>query len=183
MTFEKYAFFISIICLLTFSGCASVRQIPDNNVKAVVKLSDFDGTYSPFSESDTISSRSLWSKLNYDDVRDTISNFSQSNVVLRSLSEDKIEASLLHNGQVRSTMLLSGKLKNNHFVFKRKLGLKGLPPLLVAVSNQQTQISLSEGNQLVLNGLDNRWGWALFFFASKDDAFSLEYEKTIPTLQ
>lgn len=170
-------FLLILGCILFSAGCVSVKQVQSHQLKYVEQLSDFNGSYSNRAKGvDSLSGRTLWRQLNLQ-----MSGFKNEvpggTVELRALNNKQIEITLLQGSKRINTAIISGKLKQNHFVSKHNRKIIPVPLIYGHFSNRQFQFSIDRQNNLNLNGINNQWGWVFVFLASQNSSYSNNYMK------
>jgi hypothetical protein len=171
----KYA--IYILSVLLFSSCVSLKQSKQTGIKKVNKLSAFDGVYeNTVGENGTSQFSTFWRQLKFGDDLDSL-NLNLARIEITALSETRIKAVLLHGNEKKKELIWSGKLKDNYFVSRHQRTIIPIPLIYGAFKNNQFQFALTDRNSLLVDRLENQWGWVFLFLANNDSTRSFEYKK------
>jgi len=166
---------ICLFCIILFSGCVSLKQTKQTGIKKIDNTSAFNGVYeNNFAENDT-EFFTLWSQLKLDNTSEQL-DFKQAKIELTALSKTRIKAIWRQGNEQKAELVLKGKLKDNYFVSKHKRTIIPIPLIYGEFKNNQFQLALSENNNLLIDRLDNQWGWVFFFLAANNSTKSYEYK-------
>ncbi|WP_316819167.1 hypothetical protein [Pedobacter nyackensis] len=166
-----------ILSVLLFSGCVSLKQTKQVGIKKVSKLSAFDGVYeNTVAEKEASQFSTFWQQLKLSDDLDSL-NLNMARIEITALSETRIRAILLQGNEKKKELIWSGKLKNNYFVSRNQRTMIPIPLIYGEFKNNQFQFALTEDNSLLVDRLENQWGWVFLFLANKDSTRSFEYKK------
>lgn len=156
---------VYILCIIFFSNCVSLKQTKQTGIKKVENLNSFNGTYENLSNTERPYS-SLWNQLRLTDSY--TSDNGEAKVELIVINKNQIRAILTQNNQIKSELILKGKLRDNYFVSNSRRTIIPIPFIYGDIKNNQFQLALSESNSLLVDRLNNQWGWVFFFLASND---------------
>lgn len=169
---------IFILSVLLLSGCVSLKQTKQSGIKKVSKLSAFDGVYeNTVAENGASQFSTFWHQLKLSDDLDSLS-LNLTRIEITALSETRIRAVLLQGNEKKKELIWSGKLKDNYFVSRHKRTMIPIPLIYGEFKNNQFQFALTDHNSLLVDRLENQWGWVFLFLANKDSTRSFEFQKT-----
>lgn len=177
---QSYLRFSSIVCftcIVLFSGCVSLKQTNQTGIKKINELSAFNGIYqNTWKTRDSLNYASLWQQLNLSSGLDA-PDFKTAKIELTAIGTDQLKAVWWQENTPKAELILKGKLKDNYFVSRSKRKVIPIPLIYGEFKNNQFQLSISENNNLILDRLENQWGWVFIFLASNDSTKSYEYQR------
>ncbi|MNY44831.1 hypothetical protein D3C86_1798910 [compost metagenome] len=68
-------------------------------------------------------------------------------------------------------------MKDNYFVSRHQRTIIPIPLIYGEFKNNQFQFALTDRNSLLVDRLENQWGWVFLFLANNDSTRSFEYKK------
>jgi hypothetical protein len=168
---------IYILSVLLFSSCVSLKQSKQAGIKKVSKLNDFDGVYeNTLGENGASQFSTFWQQLKFSNDLDSL-NLNLARIEITALSETRIKAVLLQGNEKKKELIWSGKLKDNYFVSRHQRTIIPIPLIYGEFKNNQFQFALTDRNSLLVDRLENQWGWVFLFLANNDSTRSFEYKK------
>ncbi len=174
-TYLKHIFLFA--CVVLFSSCVSLKQNQQIGIKPIHTLDAFNGIYENiFTSKDSLNYASLWRQLHLDNHLDA-ADFRAAKIELRSVDKRSIKAIWWQNETALAEIHLKGKLKDNYFVSKAKRTIIPIPLIYGQIKNNQFQLALNTNNELLLDRLENQWGWVFVFLANNDSSKSYTYHK------
>lgn len=173
----KSSFLSALICLVFLTGCVSLKQSNQLGIKKTNKLDAFNGIYQNTQKTtDSLIYSSLWSQLSLTNNWNA-AEFKNAKIELIAFDKYKLKAIWWQDNTQKATLILNGKLKDNYFVSKHKRKVIPIPLIYGEFKNNQFQLSINEHNELIVDRLENQWGWVFLFMANNNSTRKYEYKR------
>ena len=172
------SFFLCLTCIVLLSGCVSLQQTKQSGIKKINELSAFNGVYENVRQTgDSLSYVPLWDQLKLSpSLADA--DFKNAKIELLAFDKNKLKAIWWQGEVQKAEMILKGELKDNYFVSTHQRKIIPIPLIYGKLENHQFQLSLNAHNELILDRLENKWGWVFLFLASNNSTKRYEYRST-----
>lgn len=169
------SFLLCLSCVVLLSGCVSLQQTKQLGIKKINKLSAFNGIYeNTWQTGDSLSYALLWNQLK---LSHNLSepDFKKAKIELVAFDTDKLKAIWWQGDVQKAELILKGELRDNYFVSRHQRKIIPIPLIYGKLENHQFQLSISAHNTLILDRLENKWGWVFLFLASNNSTKRYEY--------
>lgn len=172
------SFLLCLTCVVLLSGCVSLQQSKQLGIKKINELSAFNSVYENVRQTgDSLTYALLWNQLKLSPgLADA--DFKNAKIELLAFDKNKLKAIWWQGEVQKAELILKGELRDNYFVSKHKRKIIPIPLIYGKLENHQFQLSIGPHNELILDRLENKWGWVFLFLASNNSTKKYEYRNT-----